>query len=178
MDRLISPLGDGWSEAGANAEAIAQWERETALRLPDDYRAFLLRYDGGRPYPNLFWHTAREPGDFPNPSEGYIDPISGWARVVSWSAELGNRLPPKTLAIAADPGLVEILLSLREEDHGAIHSWVRNWGGWGSQDNDYLCPQAASFTAFIASLSDDEEKNGYEYWHTPATARLQRELIV
>lgn len=178
MDRWISPASETWPAPDATAAAIAKWESDTGLRLPADYRAFMLRCDGGRPYPNIFAHTARDPGDFPNPTESYLDPLYRWARVVAWSAELGNRLPPRTLAIGADAGLLEILLSLREEDHGAVYSWVRNWGAWGNEENDYLCPQASTFAGFVTSLTDDEEKNGYDYWHTPQRERLQRELVV
>lgn len=177
MDRLIFPLEEGWG-ADETAAAITQWEGETGLRLPADYRAFLLSYDGGRPYPNIFAHTARDPGGSGNPTESYLDPLYRWAHIVSWSAELGNRLPPKTLTIGANPGLIELLLSLRDEDHGAVYSWVRNWGEWGSEENDYLCPQAKTFSAFVMSLTDDEEKNGFDYWHTPDCDRLQRELVV
>ncbi|CAH2395486.1 hypothetical protein MES4922_120188 [Mesorhizobium ventifaucium] len=113
---------------------------------------------------------------FENPSEHFLDPLYSWDHVVTWTGEFGNRVPSGSLAIGADPGLIEIILSLRMEDHGAVYSWVRNWGVWGSEENSYLCPQAATFVAFVASLFDDEEKNGYDYWHTPYRERLQRKL--
>lgn len=178
MDRLISPVGKEWGADGAAAPAISAWEHETGLRLPDDYRGFMLRYDGGRPYPLTFRHTALDAQGFENPSEHYLDPFYDWNRVVAWSEELGNRLPPGTVSVGADPGLLEIVLSLREGDHGAVYSWVRNWGAWGNEENSYLCPQAPSFRAFVTSLFDDGERNGYDYWHTPRRERLKRDLDV
>lgn len=178
MDRLIRPVGEAWNTDGAAVSAIAIWEQESRLRLPDDYRDFMRGYDGGRPYPNIFRHTAPDAQEFANPSESYLDPFYHWDRVATWSKELGNRLPPATLTIGADPGLLEIILSLRQEDHGAVYSWVRNWGVWGSEDNSYLCRQAPSFRAFVESLYDDDERNGYNYWHRPRKQHLERELRV
>lgn len=176
MARLISPVGEAWTAEGDAAAAIGALERAAGLRLPHDYRRFMLRYNGGRPYPNMFRHTAREPDGVENTTEAFLDPLDDWDRVVAWSRELGNRLPPKCLAIGADPGLLEIVLSLREADHGAVFSWVRNWGAWGSAENSYLCPQAASFSAFVGGLSDDAQQSGRQYWHTPRCAGLKRAL--
>jgi hypothetical protein len=176
VERFISPVDDDWSTEGAAASAIAGWEHAAKLRLPDDYRRFMLRYNGGRPYPNMFKHTARDPDGFESASEAFLDPLYDWQGVVSWSNELANRLPPNCLAIGADPGLLEIVLSLRSEDHGTVFSWVRNWGAWGSAENSYLCPQAPSFSEFVASLFDDGAKSGHAFWHTPRRDRLKRTI--
>lgn len=120
MQRLIRPVGSHWE-----GPAIEAWERQTGLRLPDDYRRFMLRYNGGRPFPSVFRHTWSE-GDEMASAETYLEPLYDRGHLVTWNAELGNRLPPDTLTIGADPGLIEVLLSLRPHDHGMIYSWVRN----------------------------------------------------
>lgn len=178
MDRVISPVEQEWSAAGTAAAAVSRWELESGLGLPDDYRRFVIRYDGGRPYPNMFKHTALDDQGAQNPSDHLVDPLYSWDRVVTWSGELGNRLPPKCLAIGADPGLLEIVLSLRAEDYGAVYSWVRNRAVWGSAENSYLCRQAPSFGGFVAALSDDAEQSGRACWYTPRADRLKRELAV
>ena len=179
MTRLISPIGDGWETVQTVASAISAWEQTVGYTLPADYRAFLISYNGGRPHPNTFRHTALAPEEgSENPTEHFVDPFYSWERVVEWSHELGNRLPTRCLAIGADPGLLEIVLSLRTEDFGATYSWVRNWVSWGSADNNYLCPQALSFGTFIAALFDDDEQNGYDYWYTPRRESLKRTLNV
>ncbi|WEK05957.1 MAG: SMI1/KNR4 family protein [Candidatus Devosia phytovorans] len=146
-------------------EAIEAWEHSSGMRLPNDYRAFMTRYNGGRVYPLMFRHTAREPGDEPNPTEHFLDPLNDWHRVVTWREELGDRLPMESLVIGRDPGLIELVLSLRPHDHGHVYSWVRNHGGtWSSPENDYLCLQAPSFRTFVESLYEDEDGDGHDYW--------------
>lgn len=174
MDRLIRPAGEDWEAGETVASTISSWEQTTGCALPADYRVFLIKYNGGRPYPNMFRHTALLPEEgSTNPTEHFVDPFYSWGRAVDWSHELGNRLPAGCLTIGADPGLLEIVLSLRADDFGAVYSWVRNWASWGSAENNYLCPQASSFGAFIAALFDDDEQNGYDYWHTPGQDNLK-----
>lgn len=175
MERWVSPVGAEWAIEDA-AEAIEIWERESGLCLPDDYRSFMGRHNGGRPYPLMFIHTAREPGGEPNPTEHFVNSFSDWDHVVSWTGELGNRLPGGCIAIGGDPGLIELILSLRPADYGHVYSWVRNWGVWSSPDNDYLCPQARSFRDFVQGLSENDDEDGYDYWYSPASARTRRLL--
>ncbi len=164
VERWIKPLGIGWIEQQV-IDAIEAWEQAFGMRLPDDYRNFMTRYNGGRVYPLIFTHTAREPGGAPDKTEHFVDPIDDWEGVVARRAELADRLPYGTLVIGSDPGLIEIILSLRPHDHGHVYSWVRNFGGnWSSPDNDYLCLQAASFREFIEGLSENSDRDGYGYW--------------
>lgn len=179
MRRLICPVGERWDAGETIDQAIAGWEKSAGYGLPADYRAFLINYNGGQPYPNMFEHTALAPEEgSPNPTEHFVDSFYPWERTMSWSNELGNRLPTGCLTIGADPGLLEIVLSLRPEDFGSVYSWVRNWADWGSAENTYLCPQASSFRLFIAALFDDDEQNGYDYWYTPRRENLTRALDV
>lgn len=175
-ERWIKPLQTGWADKDV-CEAIKAWEHASGMRLPDDYRAFMTRYNGGRVYPLMFMHTAREPGDAPNPTEHFVDPVNDWDRVVTWREELGDRLPSQCLVIGRDPGLIELILSLRQEDHGHVYSWVRNWGGpWSSSDNDYLCLQASSFREFVEGLFENDDGDGREYWDMFSTEQEARRL--
>lgn len=175
-ERWIKPLETGWADQRVR-DAIEAWEGSSGMRLPDDYRAFMTRYNGGRVYPLMFLHTAREPGDAPNPTEHFVDPINDWERVVAWREELGDRLPKESLVIGRDPGLIELILSLREEDHGHVYSWVRNLGGaWSSSDNDYLCLQAPSFREFIEGLFENDDRDGYDYWEMQPRESESRRL--
>ncbi|MDP9838258.1 hypothetical protein J2T09_003025 [Neorhizobium huautlense] len=178
MEISISPVEDDWRTDGI-AELVSGWERESGLVLPAGYRTFLIGFNGGRPYPNMFRHTALLPEDgCGNPTEHFLDCLYSVDRVMSWSKELGDRLPAGCLAIGGDPGLLEIILSLRPEDYGDTYSWVRSWASWGSPDNSYLCPQASSFSAWLGMLFDDDERSGHDHWHTPRAERLKRSLEI
>ncbi len=164
IERWVKPLHAEWPNEGVS-EAIQIWERDNGVQLPNDYRSFMTRYDGGRVYPLMFRHTAREPGDAPNPTEHFVDPFYDWGRVVTWRAELGDRLPKQCLVVGGDPGLIELVMSLRQDDYGHIYSWVRNFGGpWPSPDNDYLCLQASAFREFVEGLFENADGDGRDYW--------------
>lgn len=173
LQRLIQPIHDDWRPATAAGPAIAAWEERNAARLPDDYRAFMLCYDGGRPVPKTFRHSWADEDGTTLSEETYLEPFYDWARVVEWSGELGNRIPAGTLAIGANPGLIEVLLSLRAADHGAVYSWLRNWGAF-EPGNDHLCRQADSFRAFVEGLYDDGA--GVDGWRLPGLIHLERRL--
>lgn len=66
--RLIAPLTERWNEGERDwafvkdpNHDIARWEESTGLSLPDGYRRFMLRFNGGRVYPRLFgrWFPRR-----------------------------------------------------------------------------------------------------------------------
>lgn len=60
MAEIIDPLPAG----PTNEREVAEFETHIGHALPDDYRAFLLQHNGGRPEPNTFtlnvWGVAEE----------------------------------------------------------------------------------------------------------------------
>ena len=96
----------------------------TSVTLPDDYRAFMLAYNGGRVYPLMFDYTIprdRYPTTDPAPTT-YLDPLYDWAMVenISNGGIFSRRNPPGMLVIGSNPGGMEILLSLHEATFGRI----------------------------------------------------------
>ena len=57
MERRIRPLEKARPDLAPVHAAIARWEQDNATALPDDYRSFMLRYNGGRVYPLIFNYT-------------------------------------------------------------------------------------------------------------------------
>jgi hypothetical protein len=45
-----------------SSKAIEEFERRINKNLTQDYRAFLLEYNGGRPMPSFFWIKPKEDG--------------------------------------------------------------------------------------------------------------------
>lgn len=183
--RLIAPVTTGWNEGehdwsfvkDATAD-IARWERETGHKVPDDYRRFMLRFNGGRVYPRLFRYTV--------PLERYPsnEPVTMIESFYSWTdgqeylrGEMyGRGTPPDMLFIGGDPGGLEVLLSLRPSDWGQVFCWPHTTNIWGIEGNSEIWHQADSFEAFIDSLFDGSDRSDYSAWHVPIYDKLARPL--
>jgi hypothetical protein len=105
-----------------DATALASFETQFGISLPDAYKQFLLENNGGRPDPAYF--------DVPNwPGEGtlvgdFLGIRSQRAANLSfWIEELGDELLPDFIPIADDPGGNFLCLRLTEPDRGAIYYW-------------------------------------------------------
>jgi hypothetical protein len=75
--RLIRPLEREWRDTAPTRTAIEPWEKASGLTLPEDYRAFMLRYDDGRVWPLMFDYTIPRdiyPTSDPTPTT-YLDPL-------------------------------------------------------------------------------------------------------
>jgi hypothetical protein len=79
-------------------------EAELGTKLPDDYRAFLLKYNGGRPVPDTV-DVENAPG---TPTD--VQTLFGIGRQIEssglvWNKQvLADRLPEDCLPIACDSG--------------------------------------------------------------------------
>jgi hypothetical protein len=122
--RNLTRCGDPLGEAD-----VVAFERELGVRLPAEYRDFLLLRNGGRFEPFLA---------FPLPTEEYSDYFGLWnvygllrastdpttdLRVTLEVHE--GRIPRHTLPIA-DDGDNELLLDLGVERNGALFLWIRD----------------------------------------------------
>lgn len=186
-DRVIAPLTERWNEGERDwsfvvdaADDIATWERDVGIALPDDYRRFMLTFNGGYPYPNVFAHQT--PMDEYPLAGGrtFLDPLFDWAMIESeWRDRTiyGDALPPGHLMIGGDPGGLLVLMTLGADDFGAVVTWVARGGPWGSERNTRTWPLAASFTGFIEQLHDDAERSGWRHWHMPLFEQLAKPLV-
>ena len=181
MDRRIRPLQREWSNLAPARAAMALWEQANGSALPDDYRAFMQHYDGGRVYPLIFNYTIpldRYPTSDPVPAT-YLDPLYDWAMVENiWNGGIfSHRNPPGMLVIGCNPGGMEVLLSVQAPHFGQIFTWLHTLSPWGDPQNDTCWHQADSFSAFMASLYENESQDGYQYWYRPGLKHLQRPLV-
>jgi hypothetical protein len=181
-DPIIAPVDDEWqSPARLEADIIA-WETANRTQLPPAYRAFLLQYNGGRPYPNVFdlgipdvvWGSADK--------QTFLDVLYdfGPALQIANGETYGGGTPRGFFFIGCTPGGIEILLSLRPTDKGAIYCWQGTDMPWGVAPNDdsALHLQAPAFADFVAALYDTPDRIGHDYWHSPRHEMLARPLKV
>ena len=156
------------ADQAARVEAFAV---SVDAQLPSDYEAFLTRHDGGFPYPNLFDQVTPDTVRWSVERQAICDRLFGLENVASHAKGdiFGNATPTGFLLIGEDPGGLVFLLSLRAEDFGAVFLWQSNGALWGSAENNenHIFQQAVSFSDFLDSLYDTEDKIGYDHWVTP-----------
>lgn len=168
-----------WSYVSDPTSALAAWEHARNISLPQDYRNFLVKYNGGRVFPRLFKHKMGplQAGPYVDETgQTYLDLILPWESVEShWRRETyGDGVPPEHLVIGDTPGGIQILMSVRPTDKGTISSWYHSTSAWGTDGNTKTHPLADSFTDFLRSLYDDG--NDYEGWHIPVYDKVAKDL--
>jgi SMI1 / KNR4 family (SUKH-1) len=178
LERLIRPLAQDWNSVPNPSKDIERWERENRRQLPDDYRRFLLTYNGGRVYPLIFRYSIRLEFYPSDDATTFVDPLYEWAYVeeIHSGAVFGEGLPPVHLSIGSNPGDLEILISFQEKTYGQILCWLHSSTPWGEEGNDRMWRQSSSFTDFMGSLFENADNAGYEHWFRPGLKHLQKEL--
>lgn len=127
---------------------VSHFEMSIAARLPDDYRAFLLRHNGGYP----------EPAGFRGGDESVEFFFGLWQKYADLNYEtLAHRgvIPAEMIPIASDAFGNCVLLEVRGPNRGRIWFWDHEMSGDPAKSVSLL---ANSFTEFVESLdpTDDE----------------------
>lgn len=129
---------------------LIDFEKENNIKLPEDYRDFLLQYNGGEPSPNkndkldivVSYILGMHNGEYYASLYKYIDVFK-------------KKIPFGTFPIATDPFGNLFIMSLDKDGHGHIYFWDHE-GEPEHQDghNTENCSFVAySFTEFMAGLS-------------------------
>jgi hypothetical protein len=161
-------------------QILNNWEQKTGYSLPEDYRAFLLKYNGGVIQPWMFRHN--HPEFYEDDREMILDYLYDWKKVLKSSdlvdipLEVANQ-PPGYIAIGQDPGVGIIMLSLQPNNFGTVIYWLRMHFIWGDEPNNVLGFIAPSFTAFLDGLYDDGETE-HGYWNMLTSERQAIPLIL
>ena len=151
------------TETQLNFKEIEEIEKLVGLKFPEPYKSHLLKYNGGRCFPNIFhyyenngkfnasdvdWFLAIYDGEYNNMME-YIELLKIDQK----------RMPNHIVPIAHDSGGNAICISCAGEDLGYIYFWDHeNEVDYSiSDDSDYsnLYLIATSFNEFIDGLKDD-----------------------
>jgi hypothetical protein len=145
-------LEDSWPSIGP--EDIARVERRRGIKLPDDYRLFLLRHNGGRPERDAFPIV----GD-PLSDGGLLDWLycihdGDQYDLVENATLYRGRMPPELLPIGEDPGSNQICLAVTGPSNGKVYFWDREEEAGEDEkptyENIYFI--ANSFTEMIGGL--------------------------
>jgi hypothetical protein len=184
---FIVPNSENWNEGEFDwsfvpdpKPEIVTWEEQTGIRIPKEYRNFLLKYNGGGVYPRLFKLSLSSITLTSVYSEQMVGNFYRWDQVVArFNGELyGKGIPRGYLNIGDTPGLIELLIGVESENEGHIFAWVRSSNPWGVGSNKEIFLLSLSFTLFLKMLYDDEEKTDYDGWSIPAFEAVKRELEI
>ena len=134
---------------------LAAWEAERGVRLPEDYRRFLLRTNGGFLRPFAFELTIED--DAVPGAVHALDHLFDWKQVSRQTQEdIAAHLrttPPGWLAVGITEGELFVMLSLEAQTYGSVALWVSDYSTpWGQPPNDRIHSLASSFEAFLDML--------------------------
>ncbi len=134
---------------------IESVESRIGIRLPADYKAFLLKYNGGRPTPNAFpiEGLANNPFGGIQVFFGIDDPIDSCNLDSNYEIVSGS-LPTNLLAIACNGGGDLICLSLYGDDAGAVLFWDSHHDQPYEPNYDHVYKIADSFPEFLESIQE------------------------
>jgi hypothetical protein len=150
------------SHSPTNIVEIKRFEELIQAKLPEDYKQFLLKNNGGHPIRKAF--KLIEPINEKN-KEASI----AWFYAL-YNGEVCNittefrtsreQIPDELLPIAYGHG-GEICLGVNGEYYGKLYYWTTNYSFWTVDDYNYLYLIANSFTDFINGLFEREvDDNG------------------
>ena len=135
----------------ASEAAIAAFEHERNLVLPDAYRKFLLGSRGGRPQRR--WSSFGRDGDFVAHIYG-MHQGAEWKRLSYAIKEFGHDLST-FLPVAISNGGNYFLLRLKKPKRGAVYFWDHELEGFEPPTFGSLIHVSDSFESWLDSLQED-----------------------
>ena len=140
-----------------NEVTINETANELGIQLPESYRKFLLRNNGGRPNPTVFPIF----GDSTD-THGILNEFCCICKknsndLIYKRGVFDGRVPDNFLIIGNDPGGNQICLSIAGNDYGKVYFWDHEnevaEGEEPGYQNVYLI--ANSFDEFLDTLQDE-----------------------
>lgn len=130
---------------------IRNFEKTYNVKLPEDYIAFLLKYNGGYPKESTFKISDEEGESVVNKFYGIGNMKSNLSSVFEI---LDGEIPDGFISIANDPGGNEICISVGEEHYGKVFVWIHDMDSDEYLSNMFLL--ANSFNEFFDNLYENE----------------------
>ena len=141
---------------------LAECEKNIDRAIPEPFRSFLLRHNGGKPTPGRFEWTSengRVLGTYVDSFFGVPQQERQTCDSLIYCAETWvkrDRIPSDLFPIAADGGSNLVLLGAKGERKGKVYFWDHNREADDGEAPTYrnVHPLADSFEAFLAMLHD------------------------
>lgn len=141
------------SEFGASEEVLKQLEARIGFMLPDDYRRFMSKFNGGRPGPSGFgFTTVKGKSDSSVRFFLTLDDREEYYTIQEFLDCYADRIPLKLLPIACDSFGNLILLDLGARFTGVVYFWDHEQESMDEPTWDNIAVVAPSFTEFLNAL--------------------------
>jgi hypothetical protein len=161
---VINDIAIKESKMSTTIEQIGIFEELIQAKLPEDYKKFLLRNNGGHPTADCYdliepinpknkscsidWFYALYDGEFSN--------------LIKEFNKTRDQLPNEFIPIARDNANI-ICMSVRGDDYNKLYYWTTDWSYWQDEDYNKLYLIANSFSDFINGLYEvDYDENDNE----------------
>lgn len=134
---------------------LAAFEQKLSIRLPEDYRKFLLRYNAAKVRPNLFWIPAENEENVVRYFMGLCpQPHPKWCDLEYVQSMYEGRVSADLFEIGVDEDSSVICMSLLKETFGKIYFWDRHEENMDVEepDNSNVHWLADSFSEFLGKL--------------------------
>jgi hypothetical protein len=146
VERISSSLTGG-------RDSLRPIESQMGRPLPDDYVAFLVTHNGGRPKPSDFTFRTKS-GESTDSS---IQCFFGWCDDANYGllqnlSVYEDRIVTEFIPIACDALGNLLLLSLRPSDYGSVWFWDHELESEDHPTMDNMDMVADSFTEFVDNL--------------------------
>lgn len=145
------------NEYGAlNIKELQDFEKENSIELPDDYRGFLIKFNGGTPLKPYLKEMDTIISNF----YGIVEEPD-WFSLFDAIADYDGRIPEYYIPIADDSFGNILIMCLAEKNYGQIAFWdheketEKKDGGYYYYDNVTVI--ASSFTDLINKLEKEPE---------------------
>ncbi|WP_238322775.1 SMI1/KNR4 family protein [Gorillibacterium massiliense] len=132
-----------------SVEIIEQFELKHSISLPEQYRSFLLEFNGGRPIPKLFKISDEQGPDILRMFFGIGEMYNNLAENIHIYED---RLPIGLMPIGNDPGGNVICIGTDEEYYGKIYFWDHEEESEDLDDISNVYLLADSFDDFLSEM--------------------------
>ncbi|MGG1515475.1 SMI1/KNR4 family protein [Paenibacillus oryzisoli] len=137
-------------------EFVQEVEKRYGFILPEDYKRFLLKINGGRPKPSMMFTTQN--GILTSYLSILFPLISRDAPSLVGNYLFFNKegkLPRHIVTIGEDPLRNLICISLEKDDCGSIYYWDFMHDDGNEPVNNFLVLISESFSSFIENLRSE-----------------------
>lgn len=133
---------------------VTEFEQQFGVKLPTDYRSFLLQNNGGNFKKQVFFVDDLKQDIMLGVLYGITNEKSIDLTIASWMEEYGDELQENALIIGADPGGGMLLYITAGEDMGIYYWDHAHFFPQSSEEEGNTYFVAPSFAAFCALLTD------------------------